>query len=81
MEEKKEIELNKAEEVKKETIETAKKFKETVQNVDIKEDTKRTKGFIIELFKNPINKLEEMSKESTKYLNTTIIIKLWGRCL
>ena len=78
MSEKKEENLNQAEEVKKETIETAKKFKETVKNVDIKEETKKTKGFVTEMFKNPINKIEEMAKEDTKYFKTAIfILAIW----
>ena len=78
MSEKKEENLNQAEEVKNETIETAKKFKETVKNVDIKEETKKTKGFVTEMFKNPINKIEEMAKEDTKYLKTALfILVIW----
>ena len=65
---------NQAEEVKKETIEAAKKFKESVKNVDIMEETKNTKGFITEIFKNPINKIEEMTKEDAKYFKTAIFI-------
>ena len=78
MSEKKEEKSNQAEEVKNETIETAKKFKETVKNVDIKEETKKTKGFVTEMFKNPINKIEEMAKEDTKYLKTALfILVIW----
>ena len=70
--------FNQAEEVKKETIETAKKFKESVKNVDIKEETKNTQGFIVEMFKNPIKKIEEITKEDTKYFKTSIfILAVW----
>lgn len=74
MEEKKDDVLNQTENVKKETMETAKMFKETVKNVDIKEETQNTKGFIVEMFKNPINKIKEIAKEDTKYFKTSIFI-------
>ena len=78
MEENKEENLNQAEEVKKETVETAKKFKETIKNVDIKEETQKTKSFIGEMFKNPINKIEEIAKEDTKYFITALfILVIW----
>ncbi len=72
--ENKEKVLNQAEEVKKETIETAKKIKESVKSVDLKEETRKTQGFVAEMFKNPINKIEEMATEDTKYFKTAIFI-------
>ena len=74
MSDKKEEIKNQAEEVKKETVETAKKVKETVKNVNIKDETIKTKGFIGEMFKNPINKIKEIAKEDSKYFKTAIFI-------
>ena len=74
MQEKKKEIANQAEEVKKETVETAKKVKETVKNVNIKDETIKTKGFIGEMFKNPINKIKEIAKEDSKYFKTAIFI-------
>lgn len=74
MSEKKEEISNQAEEVKKETFETVKKVKETVKNVNIKDETIKTKGFIGEMFKNPIEKIKEIAKEDAKYFKTAIFI-------
>lgn len=74
MQEKKNEIANQAEEVKKETVETAKKVKETVKNVNIKDETIKTKGFIGEMFKNPINKIKEIAKEDSKYFKTAIFV-------
>ncbi len=69
---------NQAEEIKKETSETVKKVKETVKNVNIKDETLKTKGFIKEMFKNPVNKIKEIANEDTKYLKTAIfILVIW----
>lgn len=73
MSEKEEI-SKKAEEVKKETIETAKKVKETIKNVNVKEETTKAKGFIVEMFKNPIEKVKEIANSDNNYLKTTIFI-------
>ena len=77
-EEKKEEITNQAEEIKKETVETAKKVKESVKNVNIKDETLKTKGFIGEMFKNPLKKMQEIAKEDTKYIKTAIfILVIW----
>ena len=65
---------NQAEEVKKETVETVKKVKETVKNVNFKDETKKAKSFIGEMFKNPIEKIKEITNEDTKYLKTAIFV-------
>lgn len=68
-----------AENLKNETVETAKKFKETVKGTNIKEETKVAKGFIIEMFKNPLEKIKEVANDdSGRYLKTAIfLIIIW----
>lgn len=75
MEEKKEkISIN-TEKLKSETVETAKKVKETIKGTNIKEDTKETKGFITEMFKNPLEKIKEVANENSgKFFKTAIIL-------
>ena len=78
MSEKKEEISNQAEEVKKETFKTANDIKESVKNVNIKDETLRTKGFIGEMFKNPIDKIREIAKEDSKYFKTALfILVIW----
>lgn len=63
------------ENLKKETVETAKKVKESIKGTKIKEETKATKGFIVEMFKNPLDKIKEVANDnSAKYLKTVIIL-------
>lgn len=69
---------NKTEEVKKETAETVKKVKESVKNVNIKDETIKTKSFIVEMFKNPLSKMKEIANEDSKYFKTAIfILVIW----
>lgn len=69
---------NEAEKIKKETAETAKQVKDSVKNVNIKDETKKTKGFVIDMFKNPLNKLEEISKDGGTFFKTAIfMIIIW----
>ena len=60
-EENKEI-VNK-EEIKEETVKTAKEVKETIKNVDIKKDAKATTNFIVEMVKRPLVRLQEIAEE------------------
>lgn len=79
MEENKEKFSIDTENLKNETVETAKKFKESVKGTNIKEETKATKGIIIEMFKNPLGKIKEVANDNSgKYLKTAIfLIVLW----
>lgn len=78
MSEKKEEISNQAEEVKKETFKTANDVKESVKNVNIKDETLKTKGFIGEMFKNPIDKIREIAKEDSKYFKTALfVLVIW----
>lgn len=74
MSDKKEEISSQAEEIKKETSETIKQVKDTVKNVNIKDETMKTKGFIGEMFKNPLKKIKEIAKEDSKYFKTAIFI-------
>lgn len=67
------------ENLKNETVETAKKFKESVKGTNIKEETKATKGFIVEMFKNPLEKIKEVANDNSgKYLKTALfLIIIW----
>lgn len=63
------------ENLKNETVETAKKVKESMKGTNIKEETKATKGFIVEMFKNPLEKIKEVASDNSgKYLKTAIIL-------
>ena len=39
---------------KKEATDTVNQVKDTIKNVDIKKDSIETKGFVVEMFKNPL---------------------------
>ena len=67
--------VNTAEELKKEAVDTAKEVKEAVKNTDIKQDVNKTKGFISNLFKNPIKEIETVANSSkNEFLKIAIII-------
>lgn len=63
------------EELKNETVDTVKQVKESMKNVNVKEDAKQTKGFITEMFKNPLGKIKEIANDSSnKNFKTAIIL-------
>lgn len=75
MEEKKEKFSINTENLKSETVETAKKVKESIKGTNIKEETKATKGFITEMLKNPLGKIREVASDNSgKYLKTAIFL-------
>lgn len=75
MEEKEEKKSIDTEKIKKETVETAKKVKESIKAANIKEETRTTKKFIVDMFKNPLEKIKEVSEDNTnKFLKTAIIL-------
>lgn len=79
MEEKKEKFSVSTENLKNETVETAKKVKESMKGANIKEETKQTKGFVMEMFKNPLGKIKQVAGDTSgKYLKTAIfLIIIW----
>ena len=63
------------EEIKNETVDTVKQVKETMKNVNVKEEAKATKGFVVEMFKAPLEKIKEIANDSTnEYLKTAIVL-------
>lgn len=67
--------VNTAEELKKEAVDTAKEVKEAVKNTDIKQDVNKTKGFLSNLFKNPIKEIETVANSSkNEFLKIAIIV-------
>lgn len=73
-ENKQEFSVN-TEELKNETVDTVKQVKETMKNVNVKEEAKATKGFVIEMIKNPLEKIKEIANDSTnKYFKTAIVL-------
>lgn len=67
------------EEIKKETVETAKKVKDTIKNVDIKNDAKEATGFISAMFKDPFVKIKEIAddKENKNLKIAIIFVVIW----
>ena len=76
--ENKESAVNK-EEIKEETVKTAKEVKETIKNVDIKKDAKATTGFITEMIKNPLGRLKEIAndKENKDFKYAVVLAVIW----
>lgn len=67
------------ENLKNETVETAKKVKESVKGANIKEETKATKGFLVEMFKNPLETIKEVAQNNSgKYFKIALfLVILW----
>ncbi|MBO5478783.1 MAG: hypothetical protein J6A04_03605 [Clostridia bacterium] len=78
MEEKKNEEQNvNTEEIKKETVETVNQVKETIKNVDIKNDAKEATGFVSSMFKDPFGTIKQIvSDSSNKYFKIAIIFAI-----
>lgn len=78
MEEKEENKVN-TEEIKKETVETAKQVKDSIKNVDIKNDAKEATGFVSAMFKDPFAKIKEIveDKENKNLKLAIIFIVIW----
>ena len=67
-------ENNENSDLKKETAEAISQVKDVIKNVDIKEETERTKGFFLDMLSNPIGKIEEVSGSDSKFLSVAIVI-------
>ncbi len=78
-EEKKEESVINTEELKKDASTVVNEVKDNFKNVDMKKEGKAAKGFIKELFKNPIDKIQDMVKENNgKYFKyALIILAIW----
>ena len=57
------------EELKNETVNTVKEVKETIKNVDVKKDAVETKGFIKEMFTNPLEKIKNIVDYISNYMD------------
>lgn len=74
MEEKKENKVN-SEEIKEEATNTVNQVKDTIKKVDIKKDSAETKGFITDMFKDPLRTMQKIvDQNASKYLTYSIII-------
>lgn len=75
-------------ELKSEASNTVNQVRDTFKNADIKKDSIETKGFVMDMFKNPLEKLEDVAEDTKgKYFKYAIIaliiwagIKLISRC-
>lgn len=76
MSEKKEESSNQAEEIKKETMETAKKVKESVKDVNIKDETIKTKKFMGKMFNNPLETIKEIANDDQNKTFKTVLFIL-----
>lgn len=67
------------EEIKSETVNTVNEVKETIKKVDVKKDTLETKGFVKDLFIDPLGKIKSIAEDdSNKFLkNALIIVIIW----
>ena len=67
------------EELKNETVNTVKEVKETIKNVDVKKDAGETKGFIKEMFTNPLEKIKNIVDDSNNkfFKNAVILVIIW----
>lgn len=64
-----------AEDVKKETAETVNQVKDTIKNVNLKNDSKEAKGFFFSFFKNPLGEIKKSSSSTdNKFIKIAIII-------
>ena len=64
------------EDLKNETKDTVNQVKETIKNVDFKKDAEATKGFVKEMFLNPIEAVKRASSGEEGILKKVIIIVL-----
>lgn len=63
------------EDLKNQTADTVKQVRDTMKNVDVKEEAKATKGFVLEMIKNPLDKIKEIANDSAnKYFKTAIVL-------
>ncbi len=75
-------------ELKSEASNTVNQVRDTFKNADIKKDSIETKGFVMDMFKNPLERLKDVAEDTKgKYLKYAIIIliiwagiKLISRC-
>ncbi|MBP3596194.1 MAG: hypothetical protein J6J60_02175 [Clostridia bacterium] len=69
------VEVDK-EELKSQTKETVNQVKETVKNINFKEDAKATKGFVLEFIKNPATTIKSVTDEKQNYFSSAIMLMI-----
>ena len=75
MEENKEEKIVNTEELKKETVDTVSKVKDTIKDIKIKDEAENTKNFMKDMVKDPISKTTEIAKDNeNKYLKTSVFM-------
>lgn len=63
------------EELKKETVDTVNQVKETIKNVNIKNDAKEATGFVSAMFKDPFGNIQQIVNDGTnKHFKTAILL-------
>lgn len=67
------------EKLKSETSNTVNQVKDTIKNVNIKEDSLETKNFVVEMFTKPVEKLKEVVEDASgkTFKYALIIIAVW----
>jgi hypothetical protein len=67
------------EEIKKETVETVNQVKETMKNVDIKNEAKVAKGFIGSMFKDPFSTIKQIANDNqnTHFKTAVLFVIIW----
>jgi hypothetical protein len=62
-------------ELKQETVNAVNQVKETMKNVNVKEEAKAAKGFITEMVKNPLEKIKEIANNTSgQFFKTSIVL-------
>lgn len=61
-------------EIKKETSETVQQVKDTIKTVNLKEDAEQAKGFLKEMWKNPIKAISNVAKNPAPYFKMAILL-------
>lgn len=64
------------EQLKNETKDTVNQVKDTIKNTDFKEGAVQTKGFIAEMFANPISAVKRVANEEENVLPKAIVIMI-----
>ena len=69
----------KGEELKKETVEAVNQVKDTIKNVDIKNDAKEATGFVKSMFKDPFGTIKKITEDSKNnfFKIAIIFVAIW----
>ena len=69
------VEVDK-EELKNQTKDTVNQVKETVKNINFKEDANATKGFVLKMIKNPASTLQSVLEEKENHFSSGILLMI-----